>query len=530
MKTLFVLFGLALSCFPLMGQEYELYWQNSFGGSAGDAAMSIIETPDGHFIAAGHSSSGISGLKTVPNYGNSDYWVIKFASDGTILWQRGFGGDTSDSVRTVLNAPDGGYLVAGTSLSGVSGNKTVPNYYSLYDFWFVKVDADGNEQWQKVIGANNSDHLRDIVVSSDGGYIMGGTSDSSGSFDKNEPNIGGWDYWVLKLNADLEIQWQNTIGGTSNDWLESLYELADGGVILGGTSISNSSADKSEESIGGVGSRDYWIVRLDDTGAVVWDRTLGGLDWDGRARVLELPDGRIVVAGTSRSNSYGHKSEDSLGSMDVWALLLDTDGTILWENTIGGDQAEEVKDIKLTPEGDIMVATTSSSAASADKSEPSVGGSDFWLFLIDTDGNVLWDDTIGGYFNDGATEIKIDGYGNLLVSGASSSAAGGDHEGPNYGEADFWILKMDNVLNTFEADGTLLEVYPNPSSGLLNIQTNQMILEVKLYDQLGRTVNQLSDLQASKSLDLSNLASGVYHLKIVTESGTVVKRVIMQTR
>src|SRR6185295_12992967 len=152
------------------------------------------------------------------------------------------------------------------STSNISGDKT-ENSVGASDYWIVKTDGTGNIQWQNTIGGSSIDDLHSIQQTTDGGYILGGLSGSNISGDKTENSIGAGDYWIVKTDVSGNIQWQNTIGGSNNDLLYSMQQTADGGYFLGGWSDSNISGDKTENCIG---FADYWIVKIDASGNIQW--------------------------------------------------------------------------------------------------------------------------------------------------------------------------------------------------------------------------------------------------------------------
>ncbi|MBK9638708.1 MAG: hypothetical protein IPO63_13185 [Bacteroidetes bacterium] len=178
----------------------------------------------------------------------------------------------TDVLYSIQQTTDGGYILGGYSDSDVSGDKS-ENCNGDHDYWIVKVDSLGDIQWQNTIGGSLSDNLYSIQQTSDGGYILGGCSKSNISRDKTENCNGFDDYWIVKVDSLGVIQWENTIGGSIIDYLYSIQQTTDGGYILGGYSGSNVSGDKTENCIGGY---DYWIVKVDSQGVIQWQKTIGG--------------------------------------------------------------------------------------------------------------------------------------------------------------------------------------------------------------------------------------------------------------
>jgi hypothetical protein len=239
-----------------------------------------------------------------------DYWIVKIDKSGNILWQNTIGG-SDEMMHCILlrQTSDGGYILGGYSLSNISGDKT-ENRLGLYDYWMVKIDSIGNIQWQNTIGGNANDVLYSIQQTSDGGYILGGGSLSGISGDKIENNLGGYDFWIIKTDGLGNIQWQNTIGGSGVDVIFSIHQTIDGGYILGGSSSSSISGDKSENNWGG---GDYWIVKTDSAGNIQWQNTIGGNNIDELHSIQQSQDGGYILGGSSYSNISGDKTEDSFG-------------------------------------------------------------------------------------------------------------------------------------------------------------------------------------------------------------------------
>ena len=250
----------------------------------------------------------------------------------------------------------------------------------------VKLDASGNIQWQNTIGGYENDNLYSLQQTTDGGYILGGRSMSNATGDKTENSQGLDDYWVVKIDATGNIQWQNTIGGNSWDELESIEQTSDGGYILGGSSDSDNSGDKTENS---QGDFDYWVVKLDATGNLQWQNTIGGDNWDKLKSIQQTTDGSYIFGGYSSSNISGDKTENSQGNYDYWVINIDSIGNILWQNTIGGLYAEALSSIKQTIDGGYIIGGQSVSPISGDKTEDSQGNNDYWVIKLTDKYNLI---------------------------------------------------------------------------------------------------------------------------------------------
>ena len=416
-------------------------WQNTIGGNNLDHLQSIKQTKDGGYIIGGHSASGISGDKKEASQGDWDYWVVKLDRTGqTIEWQNTIGGNSIDKLESIEQTTDGGYILGGRSLSGISGDKTEANLGDR-DYWIVKLNGKGKVVWQNTIGGNNGDHLASIQQTTDGGYILGGSSNSGISGDKTEANQGNWDYWVVKLDrTGQKTEWQNTIGGSSTDYLNTIQQTTDGGYILGGHSASGISGDKTETS---KGYYDYWIIKLNDKGKIVWQNTIGGTSMDELASIHQTTDGGYILGGRSLSGISGDKTEANLGDRDYWIVKLDDKGKIVWQNTIGGTSDDGLWSIQQTQERRYILGGRSLSGISGDKTERGQGWEDYWVVLLDGIGNIVWQNTIGGDREDYLYSVEQTTDRGYILGGRSNSGISGDKTEASQGASDYWVVKIN---------------------------------------------------------------------------------------
>ena len=367
----------------VFSQSPDIDWQKTYGSNMSDILHSMALTADGGYIFIGTSMSGISGDKTVPTNGVGDYWVIKTSSTGEIAWQKSLGGAAGEADPKIIATADGGFLICGSSNSNVSGNKT-ENSYGSYDYWAVKLNSLGNVEWDKTLGGDKDDRYPSAVQTTDGGYLVGGTSISKifGVKSVNncgydpDLNIGIEDYWIVKLDSLGNILWQKTFGGLNYDRLSCLINTPDGGFLVGGNSYSNTSCNKSEESRGLL---DYWVVKLDEVGNLLWEKTIGGSNAELLKALSNTDDGGYLLAGNSGSPISGDKTIAPLSASnnDFWIIKLDGSGNINWQKIIGGTGIEFVSQIEKDNNGNYIIGGISTSDISYDKTENSRGGEDF---------------------------------------------------------------------------------------------------------------------------------------------------------
>jgi hypothetical protein len=429
-------------------------WDRTFGGDSNDNLGGVVQTADGGYLLGGTSNSNAVGDKTTPPLRRHDYWVVKLDADGRKLWDRSYGGNADEELTDVCRTPDGGYLLAGTSTSGVSGDKTQP-YHGFepipLDYWVIKIDAQGNKLWDRTYGGNHDDWLTCARPTPDGGYILGGYSYSGATGTKSEPNRGGntsWaDYWVVKLDANGQKQWDRTFGTAVPDDLTCLLVMPDGGYLLGGYTAGGVSVDKTQPARGA----DFWLVRLDAQGRKLWDRTIGGLLTDYLRSMALTLDGGLILGGYSFDGVGGDKSEAGRGYYDYWVVKLDAAGQKQWDRTLGSADYDQLNRVCPLADGGYLLAGHSNGRASGDKTQPFHGVApsrfegpphDLWLVKLDAGGQKQWDGVYGGDKNDGLPYALSTADGGFAVGGFSYSDPSGEKTDSCRGNADYWLLKF----------------------------------------------------------------------------------------
>ncbi|HSD13366.1 MAG TPA: T9SS type A sorting domain-containing protein [Flavobacterium sp.] len=509
----------------LLSQAPAIQWQNRIGGANSNYCYASQQTTDGGFIIGGRSNSDISGDKTENSKGDYDYWVVKTNNLGQVVWDKTIGGASpntwnQDFFGAIKQTPDGGYIICGGSNSPLSGNKTENAINDPYwDFWIVKTNAIGNIEWQNVIGGSLDEDIISLDLTQDGGYILGGYSDSSISNDKTENCRGFQDYWVVKLDGSGNVLWNKTFGGSGHDKLNSIIETTDGGFLLGGHSDSNISGDKTENS---KGNNDYWVIKLDNNGNQQWQKTIGGSGFESLSNVLQSPDGGYFLAGYSDSPISSDKTDFCRGLYDFWVVKTDNTGNIQWQKTIGGNNQDYLISSALCSDASYILTGHSSSAISHEKTEPLIGVFDAWVIKISESGNIIWQKTIGGSLGEALFNVIQTNDGGYFLSGYTVSPISGDITEEPIGLNDYWIVKLapDNLsINENELNNNLV-LYPNPVNNTLNInaKNNIEVQRISIYNTLGQLLTVIPN-GLVKTIDVSHLSAGNYILKAVTNKG-----------
>lgn len=530
-------------------------WDYRYGGTNDDFISWIINTSDGGFLLGGSSNSGISGDKTENIWGEpwgDDYWIIKLSSDGEIVWDKNLGGFYDDNLIAGIQTRDGGYLLGGTSYSDAGGDKTEDNLSLApwVDFWIVKTDGNGNKQWDATLGGVFNESLSAIQQTADGGYILGGSSDSPAGDDKSEDTrgeTGHKDYWIVRIDSVGNKMWDKTIGGDDEDILTSLQQTTDGGYLLGGYTSSNTGFDKTQDLWGGDGDVDYWVVRIDAFGNILWDKDLGGTGSDYLIRVLATSDDEYILGGISTSEVGGDKTQPIWGDSmyyDLWVLKLDQFGEKIWDRSFGGAKAENIlSSLEQSKDGGYLIGGTSYSGIDGDKTEENLGLEQSWILKIDNEGHKQWDKTLhtNGHDEVGFVIQTLDDC--YLMANSTSAGIGGDKSQANWDTTqltispDYWIVKFCESGTTGTINHESIQSYtktdPNPFSDRISISFLNADCKdgsISLINAVGESVYferfENNSIPINKVIDVPFLPSGIYFLYLNIDGHPIVKKMV----
>jgi hypothetical protein len=494
----------------LKADKKTIEWQAIYGGNRDEGRNAfpgsyIEQTADGGYILGTTSESGISGNKTIDNKGKSDYWIIKLSSKGSIVWQKDLGGNDNDFFSTIHELSDGSFIVGGSSGTGINGDKTV-SCFGDKDYWVLRLDKQGNKLWDYTYGGNADEILNSILVLKDGQILLGGGSQSTSGGNKVAINKGKYDYWLVSITDNAAVNWDSSFGGDDDDVLYCVdvdYKSITndnnlGALALAGTSRSDISGDKTENNRDQNNhTPDIWVIKTDLFGALDWDKTLGVSFFEEVAEVKFTPEHNIIVGGRISGDlvwgglEFGpgtDVTEPSIGGngiSDIWIIKLGGQkGKKLWDKRIGTTGFDVCSAIYLTPEGNLWIGGYTSDEnpnPNHDRSQPLVGGTDFWISL--------WKPT------------AID-----ILSKTNN----------------------ENVTSLFGFNKKVLGIntYPNPTSNTLCIQTflaEKTSFEIQIRNTTGVLVYTKKEEPLSgnyqQKLNIKDWTSGVYYLQFVTLNG-----------
>lgn len=419
-------------------QAPDIEWQNTIGGDGYDWGYSIDQTNDGGYILGGSSESGISDDKTDTSRGFFDFWILKLDYIGNIEWQKTIGGSQSDHLLEIHQTLDGGYICGGQTYSNISGEK-IDDQFGGGDYWIVKLDSAGNIEWQKNIGGVSNELCWSIKQVYDGGYIIGGTSSSDISGNKTTSSFGEADFWVIKLDSIGSIQWQKSYGGDQEDLLSDIITTSDHGYLISGHSYSGITGNKSEENLG---FDDGWVIKIDSIGNIEWQKRIGGNGYDRIPSIFQTTDSGYILACITLSDPSDDIIEPTLGHEDYLLVKINSLGETEWQNRIGGNAVDWLFAIEQTSSSEFICAGGSFSGVSGDKTESNFGEVDIWVIKTDTAGNIKWQKELGGTYYEFPYEIHQTNDDGYIITSYSASGLSGNKSENNLGLYDYWVVKL----------------------------------------------------------------------------------------
>ncbi len=371
----------------------QIIFQKIFGGTNDDYGYSIQSTYDGGYIIAASTKSF--------GAGNEDVCLIKTDNQGNFIWLSTYGGVNKDFPRAIIQTLDSGYVVLGSTYSFGAGGE---------DIYLLRMNKFGILQWSKTYGGNNEERGFSIQQTSDGGFIIGGTTMSFGQ--------GLRDAYVIKTNDLGNISWTKVLGGYSGDVCINIQQTNDGGYIFTGAEYSF-----------GAGFSDYYLVKLNNLGNMEWSKAIGGFNEEHSRIVKQTSDSGFVIIG--HTNTWG------VGNWDILIVKTNQTGDFLWAKTYGGSNEEFLGNIIITDNDGLIIAGSTLSFGS--------GSRDLFIIKTDFDGNILWSYTYGSVNSeslplgpDNAIQQTIDG-GFVFIGTSNSFGFGGD---------DIYLIKTDSLGNS----------------------------------------------------------------------------------
>ena len=346
------------------------------------------------------------------------------------------GGSKNESAQAIINTTDGGYAILGHAQS-MDGDVTTKSNES-YDYWLLKYDATNQLEWQKTYGGSADDRGADLIQTSDGGYVIVGKSKSNDL--QVSENAGFDDFWVVKLDSNGSVYWENSFGFAGSDVPYSIIQTNDDGYLLTGVldvSASNGQGDRNSILSRHAGG-DYWVIKLNSNGVKQWSNYYGGSFTDTAYDAIQTEDDGYIIVGSSDSNDVD--ITNNKGTYDFWIIKISATGNLVWEKSFGGSEIDEAHAINKSADGNYLIAGDTRSS-DLDISQNN-GAADLWVIKITPEGTLLWEKTLGGSSFDVGRSVSKTQDNGFIISGSSRSTNASFSS--NKGQNDAWVIKLNS--------------------------------------------------------------------------------------
>jgi hypothetical protein len=529
-KQLFIFLSIYFLMNDCKAQAPQVQWSKCFGGTKEDRAFSVVQTADGGFVVAGttYSNDGdVSGLHG--NFSLDDAWLIKLDAGGNLIWQKCIGGSLGEEDYAMKGTYDGGFILACNN-SSIDFDATGCGLHGSDDYWLVKMDALGNIQWQKCYGGTDNEESLDIIQTLDSGFLAIGFSDS------NDGDVTGnhyHDYWAIKTDALGNLQWQKAIGGSDYDEPAAVLQTSNGGYIITGWTLSN-----DFDVSGSHGGFDYWAAELDSSGNLQNQHCYGGSGGEISTAIISDGNNGYFLYGGTASNDGDVTGYH--GQNDLWLVHVDSSLNIISQNCIGGTGIDEASSMTRTMDGEMLLT------GNAYEPNDSIilcnyGDVDGIFIKLDSSGNIKWSKCVGGSGEDYITCVKQSSDGGYIACGYTSSNDSnvtGFHHGNCTFQVgcpfDYWVVKLAPIGLAVPENNQTPELTTWFDETNLHFQFTSdktQIASIKLIDAMGRILRS-QNFQIATGLNKSNIpidqiASGVYIVSLQSQDIIMTKRVIV---
>jgi len=459
------------------GAWAQIMFQRQYGGTADDYGSRVIQTGDGgYFVAAITESYGV---------GYSDIYLIRTNELGDTLWTKTIGGTGDEQPNAMKTTMDNNYIIAGSTDSYGAGNR---------DVYLIKVDQSGATLWAKTFGGTLDDVGYDVIQTSDGGYLVVGTTPMNTS--------GYTSLYVIKTNSSGDSLWTKAYQKKDVNTGLSVVQLADGGFFIIGETL----------QYGLSNTADCYFIRTNMIGDTIWTKTIGGSGLDGAFQVLETGDNNLIISGST--TSYG------AGGIDIFLSMFDSNGNELWMKTFGGANDDYGGAFSPTDDGGYIISGYTESYG--------VWSRDMYLIKTDNYGDTLWTKTFDSGGDEWGGCVKQTSDKGYIISGNTSI----------FGNGDVFLVKTNpegiSGLPQIIPQNIQYEVYPNPGNGQFNIEfedPNSTAVKVEVFDRAGKLVFEKNGTRCQGNvypLSLAGFPSGSYLLQVTTSKGCAVTKLVIQ--
>lgn len=471
MNKPYTFLALALSLILISGNiSSQTYFQKVFLSSPYDQeGQDVLPTADGGYLIAGYTTNS--------TLNDADVLVIKSDATGNEMWRKTYGGAKPDFPYHMLATTDGNYFLVGYSQSFGGGD---------YDILLIKIDPAGTALWTKTYGGWGNDIGRDVIATADGNYVIVGSSNSPGLADQNAN--------LIKIDPAGTIIWSKLVGGTANDYGNSVRQTSDGGYIMIGQTFSS-----------GAGNGDAYLVKLNANGDTTWTKTFGGAQSD---------EGYYISIATDGGYAFIIRDSSNAGQdIDIRFIKTDASGNVVWNKVYGGNKKDTPKMVQTTSDGGYIIGAISRSFGWVNP--------DMWILKCNSSGDTTWTKRVGGSQNEHCYVVREMPDGSFIATGKTASF------GPDF---DPIFIKFPGIvgLDEHKKNTLSISVYPNPSTGIFNLDLTEIgPANIHINDLLGKEIYTKSINKTGLESIQLNSKPGIYFMTLKTDKGEVTKKLIV---
>ncbi|MBP2618866.1 T9SS type A sorting domain-containing protein [Chryseobacterium jejuense] len=511
----------------------EVLWQKDIKSSTQDFLSQVTTTIDQQYLITGSSIQSGSGKTEAGSRQNNgyDFHLVKLNQQGEEAWEKYFSGNNHDYLSATVTTQDGGFLVAGTSYSGKGLDKREDSKGGS-DIWLIRINEFGDELWQKTLGTFSDEEAKAVIQSTDLGFFV------AGNVQNTSQGYGSKDVWITRLDKDGKELSQLVLGGKGLDEVEKMIPTKDGGALLGIYSRSSEVGDlgsgartpESKSSTGSTatynlisatskqssnfGEGDYWIIKLDKNGKVEWEKNFGGKG-DDHIRTLALTANGYIIGGESRSERSGNKTVGIEEGTDLWLIALNERGDEQWQKSYNFKNRDILMGMSVIHSADdksskgILLGGYTQAEGRIEKDDET-----FWMLYLDGNGNEQWRKHVAGESRqkeERLSDLKLNRDGSIILAGTSAKELGKE----NWKIVKLGDKQVSDLIAKYD-----IKIYPNPVSDYAYVEIGFDFKEadIMLYDMSGRQLQNFKTKNRVTKMNTQALIQGAYLVTIKTDN------------
>ncbi|AZB11514.1 T9SS C-terminal target domain-containing protein [Chryseobacterium sp. G0162] len=520
-------------CTVLGMSAQEVLWQKDIQSTTQDFLSQVTTTIDQQYLITGSSIQSDKLQQGNKQNNGYDFHLVKLNQQGEQAWEKYFSGQNHDYLSATVSTQDGGFLLARTSYSGKGLDKKDDSKGGS-DIWLIRINEFGDELWQKTLGTSSDEEAKSVIQTTDLGFFVAGNVQNSSK------GYGSKDVWITRLDKDGKELSQLILGGKGLDEVEKMIPTKDGGALLGIYSRSSEVRDmgsgartREEKSLGeqsvsptaisqkpkassNFGEGDYWIVKLDKNGKVEWEKNFGGKG-DDHIRTLALISNGYVIGGESRSERSGNKTVGIEEGTDLWIIALNERGDEQWQKSYNFKNRDILMGMSVIQSQDtnqditkgILLGGYTQAEGRIEKDDET-----FWMLYLDSNGNEQWRKHITGESRqkeERLSDLKLNRDGSIVLAGTSAKELGKE----NWKIVKLGDKQVSDLIAKYE-----MKIYPNPVSdyAYVEIGFNFKEADIMLYDMSGRQLQNFKTKNRVTKMNTQALVQGTYLVTIKTDN------------